>query len=68
MTQETNTRWSRTDITEATLPYLRDKYSLWHRLFDGKLIYSVRRNGEQPGVNDGGYYSVDSALRVKGLL
>jgi hypothetical protein len=60
--------WEWMDITEATLKPLRGTHSLWSRLMDGEHIFTVMRNGVTPRDGDGGYRSIDAALRQKGML
>jgi hypothetical protein len=35
---------------------------------DSEHIFTVRPNGETPGSDDGGYYSIASALKTKGMM
>jgi hypothetical protein len=65
---KTTTQWEQMQPIWETAKYLRGTHKLWSRLFDGEHIFTVRPIGEQPGDNDGGYRSIDAALKVKGLL
>jgi len=63
-----STPWEHVQVSEATAQYLRlGEYQVWSRLFDGVPIFLVLRAEQEPGVNDGGYTSIESALKTKGL-
>lgn len=64
----TTTQWERVPATDRTLPYLGVTHGLWNRLFDGESIYTVLPTAQEPGPNDGGYRTIQSALTVKGLM
>ena len=68
MTVYATTPWECVQVSEATAKYLRlDEYKVWSRLMDGISVFLVLRAEQTPGANDGGYHSIDSALRTKGL-
>lgn len=62
------TQWTRTRIANPIQPTKRATHYLWQREVDGKVIFTVLSKDTQPGPNDGGYYSVEAALKIKGLL
>jgi hypothetical protein len=63
----TNTQWHRTEVSTETSRFLRGTHTLWSRIMDGEHIFTVRPNGEVPNYGDGGYFSIASALKVKGM-
>lgn len=63
----TNTSWERVVISAETAKYLRGTHDLWSRIADGEHIFTVLPKGTEPGANDGGYYDIASALKVKGM-
>ena len=66
--QLTNTSWEKMEVSATTEKYLRGTHTLWSRILDGKHIFTVRLKGETPNDMDGGYFSIDSALIVKGMM
>ena len=63
------TAWERLPINEAVMMrLLRGTHYAWSRLFDGEHVFTVRPRGETPAPTDGGYRSLDAALRVKGMI
>ena len=46
---------------------LTNRYKLWSRIEDNRWVYNILRNGITPKETDGGYYSIQGALRAKGL-
>lgn len=62
-----STPWEMMQPSAGTTKYLRGTHKLWSRLFDGEHVFTVRPAGETPGANDGGYMSIDAALKVKGM-
>ena len=67
-TYRATTSWERMPVTEATYKPLRGTHSLWSRLLDGEQTFKVILNTQTPSGNDGGYRSIDAALKVKGML
>lgn len=65
---KTTTPWEQMQVSPDTGKYLRGTHKLWSRLLDGEHIFTVRPNGEIPGENDGGYRSINAALKVKGMM
>jgi hypothetical protein len=64
-----NTQWERIESSGRTMEYLRHgQFQIWSRLSDGKHIFLVLTTGQLPGSNDGGYFSIQSALKAKGLF
>jgi len=65
----TNTQWEKVNgLSAETEQYLRGRtHSLWSCIRDNEHIFTVRPNGETPGANDGGYRSINAALKVKGM-
>jgi hypothetical protein len=64
----TNTSWSEFKVTTETAKYMRGTHTLWSRIFDGEHVFTVRPIGETPSDNDGGYYTTNAALQVKGMI
>jgi hypothetical protein len=60
------TSWERCIVSAEIAKYLRGTHLLYNRLFDGEPIYLVVSIGHEP-TTDGGYRSIDTALRVKGM-
>ncbi len=63
-----STVWERMTVSAEVGKYLSDTHSIWSRLFDGEHVFTVLLNSKEPGPNDGGYRSIDAALKVKGML
>lgn len=42
-------------------------HSVWSRIADGQLIYVVMPNGQTPAPDAGGYFTIQAALKLKGL-
>ena len=62
------TTWEHIEVSEATAKYLRlGEYHVWSRMAEGIPIFLVLRADQTPGENDGGYTSIESALKTKGL-
>lgn len=61
------TQWNRIRASDADHPRLKGAYHIWSRITEGKPIFTVLMMGRSPGENDGGYYSIATALKVKGL-
>ena len=45
-----------------------EAYRVYSRMFDGELIYITCPVGTLPGPGGGGYRSIETAVRVKGLV
>lgn len=45
-----------------------ETHTLWSRLMNGEHIFTALRKGTTPAPDDGGYRSIDAALRQKGML
>jgi hypothetical protein len=60
----TTTPWERL-LGASSAP---STHRIWSRLLDGEHIFTVLPDGKEPGPNDGGYRSIDAALRQKGML
>jgi hypothetical protein len=56
-----NTRWMIHPQTNITT------HTVWGRIADGERIFTALRNGVTPRDGDGGYYTIEAALRQKGL-
>jgi hypothetical protein len=68
MSEYLSTNWECIQVSDATAKYLRlGEYRVWARMDDGIAIFLVLRTGQEPRPNDGGYASIDSALKTKGL-
>ena len=63
-----NTQWERLRISDTLHKYLRGTYHVWSRIAESEHIFTVRMRGETPRSDDGGYYSIVSALKAKGLM
>lgn len=67
-TSGTTTPWEHVPSSEATARHLRlGPYAIWARLLDGTHIFLVLPTGQEPHDTYGGYHSIDTALRWKGL-
>ena len=67
-TSGATTPWEHVPSSEATARYLRlGQYAIWARLLGGTHIFLVLPAGVEPTEGHGGYHSIDSALRTKGL-
>jgi hypothetical protein len=64
----TNTPWEQMVLSGETAAYLRSTHKLWSRLFDGEHVFTVLPNGQKPGNDDGGYYTIAAALKAKGMM
>ena len=63
----TDTPWEKIILPEIVLSVKKQKeYTVWSRIMDGKSIFLVLPAGETPGF--GGYFTLESALKQKGLL
>ena len=67
MAGKIDTQWENVSYL-IVAKHLRGSHYLWERLFDGALIYTVRPINEIPADNDGGYFSISSALAAKGIV
>ena len=65
---DTNTQWERVEVGPDTAKALQwGIYAIWSCLRDGRHIFRVEHCGTTPSSNDGGYFSIVSALRQKGF-
>jgi hypothetical protein len=63
-----STTWEHIQVSEATAKYLRlGEYQVWSHMAEGVPVFLVLRAYQAPGQGDGGYTSIESALRTKGL-
>jgi hypothetical protein len=61
-------RWEKmTQLSPATSQFLRNTHRLWWRLDNGQHLFLVLPLHITPADNDGGYYSIDAALKTKGM-
>ena len=43
-------------------------HTIWEKAWGGKPIFTLLPNGAEPNTGDGGYYSLESALTLRGLV
>lgn len=64
----TNTSWEKMDLQAETAKYLRGTHTMYSRISDDEHIFLVLPNGQLPYDTYGGYYSIATALQVKGMM
>lgn len=62
-----NTSWSKVEVSLETAKFLRGTHLLYSRIADGEHIFTASPLGKEPNQGDGGYRSIDSALKAKGM-
>lgn len=62
-----NHTWEQIELPVNMNEYLRGTHKMWTRVMSEKAIYTVLPNDKTPGPNDGGYASIDAALKVEGM-
>lgn len=60
-----NTVWD-ISLGDSTFQFHKGTHSLWHRLTDGEMIYTLLPLGQRPSSGDGGYFSINAAVFAKG--
>lgn len=57
--------WTRLEAYLSLTAYRT--HDIWARMADGETIFAVIPKGKTPGEHDGGYKTIDAALKVKGM-